>query len=86
MLKDSVLVIGALSPVARLLIPHLQSLPEVGYIRGVDRRIPDFAYLTPDQQAAFSKIDYVQSSLLTVGNSFSELVCDSPSLLGGCCK
>jgi nucleoside-diphosphate-sugar epimerase len=61
----AVLIIGGLYPTARHLIQYLVENGLAHPIRVVDKSIPQLAFLSPQHEAAFQQVEFIQSCMLT---------------------
>eukprot|EP00053_Salpingoeca_punica_P007018 m.65000 g.65000 ORF g.65000 m.65000 type:complete len:366 (+) comp13961_c0_seq2:365-1462(+) len=61
--KPSVLILGGVGFIGRHLVVHLVKNNLASFIRVADKVLPQTAYLTPEQTAAFAKVEFVQANL-----------------------
>jgi nucleoside-diphosphate-sugar epimerase len=59
------IIIGGLSATGRHLVHHLVTNCLAYPIRVVDRSIPQLAFLSPQHELAFQKVEFIQSSMAT---------------------
>ena len=71
MSKPRVLVLGGVGFVGRNFVTYLIEKDLASKVRVVDKVIPKTALLTPRQQAAFDKAEFLQKNLVNPGQDLS---------------